>query len=203
LPVSFICLYIPFMPFSSLPCKLLLLLLFACKNPGKPSIVKTASPDSAIHLQEANKTVYTNTSGRIETGNINPAQIVSFAQSLKGTPYKYRSADPSQGFDCSGFITYVFNHFKINVPRSSVDFTTVPKEIKLRDAKAGDLILFTGTDSTKRAVGHMGIFVNKPGEEHVFIHSTSGKANSVTETPLNTYYQGRFVKAIRIFRQND
>lgn len=191
------------MPLSSLPFKLLVLLLFACKNPGKPSPVNYTSADSGAHLSEIKKSSNTKASARIETGNVSPAQIVSFAQSLKGIPYKYGSTDPNQGFDCSGFITYVFNHFNINVPRSSVEFTTVPKEIKLREAKAGDIILFTGTDSTKRTVGHMGIFVNKPGEEHVFIHATSGKANSVTETPLNAYYQGRFVKAIRIFPQNN
>jgi cell wall-associated NlpC family hydrolase len=191
------------MPLSSLPCKLLVLLLFACKNPNKPSMAIHTSADSANHLQGLNKASYTKASDRIETGNVSPEQIVSFAQSLKGIPYKYGSTNPNQGFDCSGFITYVFNHFNINVPRSSVEFTTVPKEIRLREAKAGDIILFTGTDSTKRTVGHMGIFINKPGEEHVFIHATSGKANSVTETPLNAYYQGRFMKAIRIFKQND
>ncbi len=191
------------MPFSSLPCKLLVLLLFTCKNPGKPSVVNPTPADSGAHAHETTKHPDIKFSGRIETGNVSPAQVVSFAQSLKGIPYKYGSTDPSQGFDCSGFITYVFNHFNIGVPRSSADFTSVPKEIQLRDAKAGDIILFTGTDSTKRTVGHMGIFVNKPGEEHMFIHATSGKANSVTETPLNAYYQGRFVKAIRIFPQNN
>ncbi len=191
------------MPLSSLPYKLLVLLLFACKNPGKPSAVNSTPADSGAHIRSSNKNFDTKASDRIETGNVNPEQVVSFAQSLKGIPYRYGSTDPNQGFDCSGFITYVFNHFKINVPRSSVEFTTVPKEIALREAKAGDIILFTGTDSTKRVVGHMGIFINKPGEEHVFIHATSGKANSVTETPLNAYYQGRFVKAIRIFPQNN
>ncbi len=191
------------MPLSSLPYKLLVLLLFACKNPVRPSAENYTPADSGTHIQNNNKNSDTKASDRIETGNVNPEQVVSFAQSLKGIPYKYGSTDPKQGFDCSGFITYVFNHFKINVPRSSVEFTTVPKEIKLQEAKAGDIILFTGTDSTKRVVGHMGIFVNKPGEEHVFIHATSGKAYSVTETPLNAYYQGRFVKAIRIFPQNN
>jgi len=37
----------------------------------------------------------------------------------------------------------------------------------------------------------------------LFIHSSSGKANGVTITPLNDYYKGRFVKVIRIFPQND
>src|ERR1700712_1582669 len=61
----------------------------------------------------------------IETGNTTPAELVNYACSLAGTPYKYASTDPRQGFDCSGFVTYVFNHFHIMVPRTSVDFTPV------------------------------------------------------------------------------
>jgi cell wall-associated NlpC family hydrolase len=139
----------------------------------------------------------------IQPGNATPEQVVSFAETLLGVPYKYASTDPKQGFDCSGFITYVFNHFNIDVPRSSVDFTNVPHEISVEETKPGDLILFTGTDSTIRIVGHMGIVIYNGKNELLFIHSSSGKANGVTITPLNDYYKGRFVKVIRIFPQND
>ncbi len=134
----------------------------------------------------------------INPGNTKPDELVKYAESLIGVPYLYGSIDPNKGFDCSGFITYVFNHFKIAVPRSSVGFTSVEREVKLNQARRGDIILFTGTDSTKRVVGHMGIITSaENGGE--FIHSTSGKAYGVTVTPLNKYYQGRFVKVIRIF----
>ncbi len=136
---------------------------------------------------------------QIATGKIQPEAIVAFAESLIGTPYLYASTDPQKGFDCSGFITYVFNHFQIKVPRSSIDFTNVGKEIAVQDAKRGDIILFTGTDSTERFVGHMGIVVSNPNGELQFIHSSSGKANGVVVTPLNEYYKGRFVKVVRIF----
>ena len=131
--------------------------------------------------------------------NVDPLQFVTFAKTLIGVPYKYASFDPSYGFDCSGFITYVFNHFGITVPRSSVDFTNFGKEIPLHEAKPGDLILFTGTDSTKRIVGHMGIVTENVVGSLQFIHSTSGKAYGVTITQLDGYYIGRFVKVIRIF----
>lgn len=123
-------------------------------------------------------------------------RVLSFAKTLKGTPYKYGSTNPSVGFDCSGFITYVFNHFKIEVPRSSVGFTNEGRPVSLAEAQPGDLILFTGTDSTVRTVGHMGI-ITQVGDSVVFIHSTSGKAYGVTETTLDKYYMGRFVKVIR------
>jgi len=139
----------------------------------------------------------------INTHNTNPMDVVTYAQTLIGIPYKYASTDPGQGFDCSGFITYVFNHFDIGVPRSSVEFTNVPFEVPLKEAKPGDLILFTGTDSTIRMVGHMGIIVSHDIDKISFIHSSSGKAYGVTITPLNDYYMGRFVKLIRVFSQNN
>jgi cell wall-associated NlpC family hydrolase len=138
--------------------------------------------------------------GQIATGNIQPEAIVNFAESLIGTPYKYASTDPAQGFDCSGFITYVFNHYQIKVPRSSIDFTNVGKEVTVQNAKRGDIILFTGTDSTERFIGHMGIVVSNQNGELQFIHSSSGKAHGVTISPLDKYYQGRFVKVVRVFR---
>jgi cell wall-associated NlpC family hydrolase len=137
----------------------------------------------------------------IETGQVPPEQVMAFAETLLGTPYVYASTNPKVGFDCSGFITYVFNHFNIRVPRSSVDFTNVGKQIPVEQAKRGDIILFTGTDSTEREVGHMGLVVSN-SDTLRFIHSTSGKAMGVTITPLSKYYQSRFVKTIRIFPQN-
>jgi cell wall-associated NlpC family hydrolase len=138
--------------------------------------------------------------GQIATGNIHPEAVVAFAESLMGTPYKYASIDPAAGFDCSGFITYVFNHFQIKVPRSSIDFTNVGKEVAVPEAKRGDIILFTGTDSTEKFVGHMGIVVSNQNGELQFIHSSSGKAHGVTVSPLKGYYMGRFVKVVRIWK---
>ena len=139
----------------------------------------------------------------INTGKTTPGELLTYANTLIGVPYKYASTNPAVGFDCSGFITYVFNHFNITVPRSSIDFTNVEKEISLADAKPGDIVLFTGTDSTSREVGHMGIITSAANGEYYFIHSTSGKAKGVTITLLNNYYSFRFVKVIRIFPQND
>ena len=139
----------------------------------------------------------------INTGNVQPNELMAFAESLVGVPYEYASTNPNVGFDCSGFITYVFNHFNISVPRSSIDFTDVGKAIQPEEAKRGDIILFTGTDSTELSVGHMGLIVSNNNKELQFIHSSSGKAYGVTITPLNAYYKSRFVKVIRIFPQND
>jgi cell wall-associated NlpC family hydrolase len=186
----------------------LLPLLLACAEaPEKQSALDESSvltDDSLVNTSDttitiSDTTITFNPSG-IKTGNIVPAEVIAFSKTLKGIHYKYGSTDPKKGFDCSGFITYVFNHFKIEVPRTSVGFTNEGKAINLAEVKPGDLILFTGTDSTISTVGHMGI-ITQAGDSIVFIHSTSGKANGVTETTLNPYYMGRFVKVIRVFQE--
>jgi len=190
---------------------LLFLLLSSCEFPSgdhyiPPTKVKVvATNDIAVtRPKEINESdTDTLASKAIHTNRTRGDELVGFAETLQGIPYKFGSTDPRIGFDCSGFITYVFNHFGISVPRSSINFTHVPKEITLKEAKRGDIILFTGTDSTKRVVGHMGIITSEKGLSHEFIHSTSVKAYSVTKTPLNKYYQGRFVKVIRIFKDNE
>lgn len=142
-------------------------------------------------------------SQKVATKTVLPDTVVRFAKTLLGTPYVYASTNPKVGFDCSGFITYVFNHFGIAVPRSSIDFTNVGKTIAVPEAKPGDLILFTGTDSTEKAIGHMGLIISNNADSLQFIHSSSGKAMGVTITPLNAYYKKRFVRIARIFPQND
>jgi len=172
--------------------------ILSCNDPDKASATNDTNKfaDSSHHQTSISATI-------ISTGKTKPAELIAFAKSLIGTPYHYGSSIPQQGLDCSGFVTYVFTHFGITVPRSSVDFTNVQREIDIKDAQPGDLILFTGTDSTIRTVGHMGIIVSNVNNDIAFIHSTSGKAYGVTETILKPHYLGRYVKTIRIFPQNN
>jgi cell wall-associated NlpC family hydrolase len=180
-------------------------LLLACCKREKPTYVFYGTENSVTTANRARNYILlagSDSAGfvtRISTGKTRPDELISYAKSLIGTPYKYASTDPREGFDCSGFIAHVFNHFDIAVPRSSIDFTFVRHEVSLKDARPGDLILFTGTDSTIRKVGHMGIILSNPGEAIRFIHSTSGKQNGVTETVFEGYYIPRYVKTIRVF----
>jgi cell wall-associated NlpC family hydrolase len=130
--------------------------------------------------------------------SVSAGQLVAFAKTLIGTPYKFGCTAPSTGFDCSGFIGYVFHHFNIDVPRSSVEFTNEGRTILLDSAKAGDVILFTGTNSKIRTVGHIGLIVAHDTSGIQFIHSSSGAENSVIITQLNEGYMERFVKVVRI-----
>jgi lipoprotein Spr len=131
-----------------------------------------------------------------------PDDLLSFAQTLIGTPYLFASSNPAYGFDCSGFVGYVFRNFNIDVPRSSADYAGVGEKIKLTDAKPGDVILFTGTEKRSRKIGHIGIIMSNIDHEIKFIHSTSGKQHSVTVTAMDKNYRHRFVRVVRVLKQN-
>ena len=179
----------------------------SCDQPVEQEVIQatdsTITNDTSIIVatepEQPQQVNYT-TGSVINTGTTLPTDLVNYAKTLIGVPYLYGSTNPQNGFDCSGFITYVFNHFNIAVPRSSVDFTNVQHEVPIEQAAPGDLILFTGTDSMVRVVGHMGIVTENNMGNLQFIHSTSGKQYGVTITPLEKYYMGRFVKVIRVFK---
>lgn len=125
-------------------------------------------------------------------------KLISFAKTMIGVPYRYASSNPSVGFDCSGFVSYVFRNFGFDVPRSSAEFNVAGRPIKLENAKVGDVLVFTGTNPRKRVVGHVGIIAEIAGDTIHFIHSTSGKAHGVTITALNPYYKSRLMRAVSI-----
>jgi len=124
--------------------------------------------------------------------------LIDFAKSMLGIPYRYATSNPKVGFDCSGFVSYVFSNFGFKVPRSSKEFSYAGKETTLKDAKVGDVLIFTGSNSKIRRIGHVGIVYSIDEDGIKFIHASSGKAKGVTITPLNGHYQNRFLKIVSI-----
>lgn len=195
--------------FRQIAILLSLSLIVACNNKGSSHVTilndtidlhDTLLPPPIIDTPDANTGYPGQPAAVLKTDHLNASQLVDFAKTQLGIPYKYASADPAQGFDCSGFITYVFNHFDVDVPRSSIDFTNVGEDVPWGEALPGDLILFTGTDSLTKEVGHMGIITDNKDGKLEFIHSTSGKQKAVVITPFEDYYKSRFVKVIRVFK---
>lgn len=128
-----------------------------------------------------------------------PNRLLDFAKSMLGIRYRSASSSPNRGFDCSGFVNYVFSNFGFKVPRSSREFATSGESKKLEDAKIGDVILFTGTNSRSRTPGHVGIIYSINGDEVKFIHSSSGNAKGVTISSLDEgFYKKRFLKVVSI-----
>ena len=90
-------------------------------------------------------------------------EILTYAKSFLGTPYCWGGDSPKTGFDCSGFVEYVFAHFGIQLPRESHDQATVGTPVTEADLKPGDLVFFTDTDSYASMyanhVTHVGIYM--------------------------------------------
>src|SRR4051812_15900942 len=53
----------------------------------------------------------------LNTDSVSADSVIGFAQTLIGTRYRAASSNPSYGFDCSGFVSYVFKSFNVDVPR--------------------------------------------------------------------------------------
>ena len=130
--------------------------------------------------------------------SVSADSLLQFAKSFIGTRYRSRCSDPSVGFDCSGFVSYVFKNFNFAVPRSSGDFINFGQKVSLEDARPGDIILFTGTHKHSRRIGHVGIVYCNDNDEFKFIHSTSGKEHGVTITAMDNTYKRRYVQVIRL-----
>lgn len=106
--------------------------LIVSGSPNSPSISKPASPKSSI-------------------GN----SLVAIAKQFKGVKYVYGGTSPS-GFDCSGFITYVYNKAGISTPRlSSVGFYNASTPVST--PQIGDLVFFSNT--YKSGISHVGIYI--------------------------------------------
>ena len=127
--------------------------------------------------------------------------LLTFAKSFLGTPYVYAKQDPKVGFDCSGFINYVYKNYNITVPRSSSGFKNYGRKIAIEDVKVGDVLVFTGYRDTN-SVGHLGIVSEANGRNSKFIHASSGKVMEVTISDLNsTHYSKRFLHAVDVINQ--
>ncbi|KAF2517305.1 C40 family peptidase [Flavobacterium foetidum] len=134
---------------------------------------------------------------RIEN-TINRDSIIAFAKQYLGTPYAYASSNPKKGFDCSGFVSYVFSNFGVTLPRSSSGYKNLGTALKPEDFKVGDVLVFYGYKN-RNIVGHVGIICEANGMQSKFIHASSGKAQQVTITELNTeHYTKRFYKCVDV-----
>jgi len=125
--------------------------------------------------------------------------IITYAKSYLTVPYVWGGTSPS-GFDCTGFLYFVFKAHDVKVSRASSGYTNVGKTIPLDSVKPADILLFTGTDASKRKVGHAGMVISNVDGVITFIHSSSSKRHfGVTITTYNeSGYVKRFLRAITV-----
>ena len=131
-----------------------------------------------------------NTSDTIQPVAKNAAGILKTALSFQGVKYRFGGATPT-GFDCSGFVMYVFNKHGIKLPRTADIQYTVGKPVKnKKELKPGDLVFF---ETYEKGASHVGIY---QGNDK-FVHASSSRG--VTLSGLSEeYYAKRYLGARRV-----
>jgi cell wall-associated NlpC family hydrolase len=119
-------------------------------------------------------------------------KLTSYAHGLIGTPYKYGGYSPQIGFDCSGFVDYVFRHSAhLSLPHNSRQISRHGFPVKSSQLREGDLVFY---DTSNQAFSHVGIYL---GNNH-FIHAPSSGGRVRTENMREAYWEKHYNGARRI-----
>ncbi len=119
-------------------------------------------------------------------------EIMIRALSLTGVGYKYGGRSPETGFDCSGFVQYVFKHAaQISLPPSARTISELGDTVKREDLQPGDLVFF---NTLKSAFSHVGIYVGN----NQFIHAPRAGAKVRVENMDERYWRTRYNGAKRL-----
>jgi cell wall-associated NlpC family hydrolase len=87
-------------------------------------------------------------------------RIVQIAFRYRGTPYRWAGSSPS-GFDCSGFVMYVYGRIGVGLPHNSFQLWRVGKSVARKGLQAGDIVFFNGLSHVGIYIGH-GRFIHSP-----------------------------------------
>jgi cell wall-associated NlpC family hydrolase len=141
-------------------------------------------------------------SGRRTTGGATPrgtasaARVLATAKRYVGVHYKYGGGSPSEGFDCSGFVQYVFGQNGVLLPRTSRLQASAGNSapLDIDSLQPGDLLLFA---SRGTEINHVAIYVGN----NRMLHSTAGAGGVVYDdlsTPRGKWYLARHVVTRRV-----
>ncbi len=124
--------------------------------------------------------------------------VLSYAKKYMGTPYRY-GGKTEKGFDCSGFMRYIFEPFGYQLPYSSRSYTVVGEEIDLSQARKGDFVLFKGRNASGSAIGHVAMVTDVNENGSIFIiHATIQKGVTIDDMTTQDYYVKRYLSMRRI-----
>lgn len=119
--------------------------------------------------------------------------ILDFASQYLGVPYAYGGSSPA-GFDCSGFVQYVYKNFGYQLARTAASQYQQGSPVSKSELMVGDLIFFACNGG---GIDHSGIYAG----DNRFIHSSSPRSGGVIYTSLSeSYYTRAYVGARRILR---
>nr|WP_087147321.1 C40 family peptidase [Crenothrix polyspora] len=116
--------------------------------------------------------------------------VIDYALSLQGIPYRYGKSSPEEGFDCSGFVQHVYQHYGVALPRRASDMALALPEIPKYGLSSGDLVFF---NTNGRPHSHVGIFI----KDDKFIHAPSRRTGKVLVSSLNNRYWQKHFTGVR------
>jgi cell wall-associated NlpC family hydrolase len=119
-------------------------------------------------------------------------KLIAYAKQFVGVPYVYGGKSPN-GFDCSGFVGYVFKHFGVSLNSSSSTMYSNGTRVSKSELSAGDILFFDA--STRGAAGsidHVGIYLGN----NKFIHASTSNGRVIIQTLSE--YQGTYIGAKRV-----
>jgi len=122
--------------------------------------------------------------------------LIAYAKKFLGVRYVYGGSSP-KGFDCSGFVSYAYNHFGIKLERVAADQARQGTKVSRANLLPGDLVFFD-TNGGKNYINHVGIYIG----DGKFIHASSGsKARKVVISSLNdSFYSNAYMSARRFLK---
>ncbi|MGI4886699.1 MAG: C40 family peptidase [Janthinobacterium lividum] len=127
--------------------------------------------------------------------------VVAFALRQLGAPYCYAGTRPATGFDCSGFVQYVYGRFGVPVPHATALLIGAGRAVPRADARPGGLVVFAGTAPGSAAAGHAGIVVSAVGAVPVrVVHASSARREAGVKVSASegTGYETRFLQVRRV-----
>lgn len=172
-------------------------------NVGKvDGIFGSITKQGVINFQQAHSLVGDGIVGPLTVKSLNEAylvkqrqnkvdSIIATAKQYIGVQYLWGGTSPQTGFDCSGYVQYVFAQNGISLPRVSRDQYTVGTQVAFEDLQPGDLVFFSFTGDG--VVGHDGIYLG----DGQFINASSSKG--VTVYVIGPYWKSVYVGARRVF----
>lgn len=153
----------------------------ATKSPAPPTAA--AEPKTASAAPKA--AAKTPVAAPVSRGSSTVDKIISRAYSLKGIPYEW-GGTTTNGFDCSGFVQYVFRSVGISLPRTAEEQYKVGTPVSRSELKPGDLVFF---QTYKPGASDVRIYIG--GGKTIGSSTSDGVAiHSLSESYWNKHYLG-------------
>jgi len=124
---------------------------------------------------------------------IDRKKLLEDARVFKGGRYVWGGTSP-QGFDCSGYVQYLYKKHHINLPRTALAQSKRGEPIDINHLQKGDLLFFLTDKKRGIPITHVGIYLGN-GK---FIHAASRKKGIIISPIDHGYYAKKFVSARRV-----